>query len=152
MAVLPIVKYGEPILRKRAENIADVQTVLPLVDNMFETMYEEAGMGLAANQVGLDMNFAVIDISHAEEDEYGFKGITYRFSTPTVKGFGISEHFEHSTKNYYFVKCSCCNNWAAPDFFRDTVVPGYDGDLTSWSNADAKNPPPVTFIKAKIRI
>lgn len=69
MAVLPIVKYGDPILRTRTEHIADIQTVLPFIDDMFETMYEEAGMGLAANQVGLDMNFAVIDISHAEEEE-----------------------------------------------------------------------------------
>ena len=69
MAVLPIVKYGDPLLRKRLEHIAEVKTVLPLLDDMFETMYEEAGMGLAANQVGIDLNFAVIDISHAEEDE-----------------------------------------------------------------------------------
>ena len=40
------------------------------IEDMFETMYEEAGMGLAANQVGLDMNFMVIDISHVEEEEY----------------------------------------------------------------------------------
>jgi peptide deformylase len=69
MALLSIVRYGDAILRKRTERIDDVQIVLPLIDDMFETMYEEAGMGLAANQVGLDMNFAVIDISHTEEDE-----------------------------------------------------------------------------------
>jgi len=79
-------------------------------------------------------------LRHAEEDEYGFKGITYRFSTPTVKGFGISEAFESSTKNYYLVKCSSCNEWAAPDFFRDVVLPGFDGDLSTFSNLDAKNP------------
>ena len=79
-------------------------------------------------------------LRHAEEDEYGFKGITYRFSTPTVKGFGISEAFEHSTKKYYLVKCSRCNEWAAPDFFRDTVLPGFDDDLSKFSQADAKNP------------
>ncbi len=69
MAVLPIVKYGDPILRRKTELVTDVQAVPGLLDDMFETMYEEAGMGLAANQVGLDMNFAVIDISHEEDDE-----------------------------------------------------------------------------------
>jgi len=70
MAVLPIVKYGDPLLRKKTELLTDVQAVPGLLEDMFETMYEEAGMGLAANQVGLDMNFAIIDISHEEEDEY----------------------------------------------------------------------------------
>ncbi len=69
MAVLPIVKYGDPILRRKTELVTDVQAVPGLLDDMFETMYEESGMGLSANQVGLDMNFAVIDISHEEEDE-----------------------------------------------------------------------------------
>jgi len=79
-------------------------------------------------------------LRHAEEDEYGFKGITYRFSTPTVKGFGISAAFERSTKKYYLVKCSACSDWSAPDFFRDVVLPGYDGDLSTFSNVDANNP------------
>lgn len=79
-------------------------------------------------------------LRHAEEDEYGFKGITYRFSTPTVKGFGISDHFDRSTQNYYFVKCSKCNHRGAPDFFRDVVLPGYDGDMAKFSKSDAENP------------
>lgn len=70
MAVMPIVKYGDPLLRKRAQPVTDVQSIQSLLEDMFETMYEEEGMGLAANQVGLDMNFAVIDISHADEDDY----------------------------------------------------------------------------------
>ncbi|GAH54132.1 unnamed protein product, partial [marine sediment metagenome] len=70
MAVLPIVKYGDPLLRKKAEMVTDIQAVADLLDDMFETMYEREGMGLSANQVGLDMNFAIIDISHEEEDEY----------------------------------------------------------------------------------
>jgi len=69
MAVLPIVKYGDPILRKRVERVTDIQEVQDLADNMFETMYTEAGMGLSANQVGLDRNFAIIDLSHAQENE-----------------------------------------------------------------------------------
>jgi peptide deformylase len=70
MAVMPIVKYGDPLLRKRIQPVTDIQSIQPLLEDMFETMYEEEGMGLAANQVGLDLNFAVIDISHVEEDDH----------------------------------------------------------------------------------
>lgn len=70
MAVMPIVKYGDPLLRKRTQLVTDIQSIQPLLEDMFETMYEEEGMGLAANQVGLDMNFAVIDISHTDEKDY----------------------------------------------------------------------------------
>ncbi len=69
MARLPVVKYGDPILRKKTEPVTDPASVLQYIDDMLETMYEEAGMGLAANQVGLDMRFMVVDIGHVEEDE-----------------------------------------------------------------------------------
>ncbi|MFB0515807.1 MAG: peptide deformylase [Candidatus Neomarinimicrobiota bacterium] len=69
MAVLPIVKYGDPLLRKRLVFVADPRKVHDMVDDMLATMYAEEGMGLAANQVGLDLNFAVVDISHTEEDK-----------------------------------------------------------------------------------
>ncbi len=71
MAVLPVVKYGDPILRKQAAQIDNIADIEHYVDDIFETMYEEAGLGLAANQVGLDMNFMVVDVSHEEqEDEF----------------------------------------------------------------------------------
>lgn len=70
MARLPIVKYGDSILRQKTSPVDRVEDVQPFLEDMLETMYEEAGMGLAANQVGLDMNFMVIDISHTDEDEF----------------------------------------------------------------------------------
>ena len=70
MAVLPIVKFGDPILRTKLKEVEAIPDALELVHDMFETMYEELGMGLSANQVGYDLCFAIIDISHAEEDEY----------------------------------------------------------------------------------
>ncbi|MFC1543474.1 peptide deformylase [Candidatus Neomarinimicrobiota bacterium] len=69
MAHLPIVKYGDALLRKKMAAVFDIQTVQGLLDDMFDTMYEESGMGLAANQVGLDLNFAIIDITPEEADE-----------------------------------------------------------------------------------
>ena len=70
MSALTVVKYGDPILRKKTAPVANAADVEPYIEDMLETMYGEAGMGLAANQVSLDMNFMVVDISHVEEDEY----------------------------------------------------------------------------------
>lgn len=72
MAALPVVKYGDPILRKKVEpvNLKQIENLMGLIDNMFDTMYEEEGIGLAANQVGKDMNLMVIDVTHLEEYEH----------------------------------------------------------------------------------
>jgi len=40
------------------------------IDDMFDTMYEEEGIGLAANQVGVDLNLFIMDISHTDDNEY----------------------------------------------------------------------------------
>ena len=67
MSALPIVKYGQPILRKVLESVDDFDSIQDLVPDMFDTMYEEEGIGLAANQIGVDLNLMVIDISHTNE-------------------------------------------------------------------------------------
>ena len=69
MAVLPVVKFGDPILRKKTEPVTNIQDAVALADDMFDTMYEEAGMGLAANQIGMSLNFMVVDISQVEEQD-----------------------------------------------------------------------------------
>ncbi len=69
MAVLPVVKFGDPILREKTEQVTEIKEALELVDDMFETMYEEAGMGLAANQIGVDLNFMVVDITNDDEED-----------------------------------------------------------------------------------
>jgi peptide deformylase len=70
MAVLEVVKYGNPILRKKCTMVTDFSKLSDFIDNMFDTMYEEEGIGLAANQVGVGMNLFVIDISHTDENEF----------------------------------------------------------------------------------
>ena len=69
MAVREIVKYGDLILRKQCGDVEDIFSVSSLVEDMFDTMYEEDGIGLAANQIGEDLNLFVIDISHKDEAE-----------------------------------------------------------------------------------
>ena len=69
MSVLKVVHYGDPILRKRCNAVKKFSKLESLLNDMFDTMYEENGIGLAANQVGLDMNLFIVDISGIEEDE-----------------------------------------------------------------------------------
>ena len=68
MAVMEIIHYGDSILRKVCKQVTDFSNLSKLLDDMFDTMYEESGIGLAANQVGLDMNLFIIDISGIEEE------------------------------------------------------------------------------------
>lgn len=64
MAVLPIVKYGDPVLRNPTRPVAGIDEPLQkLIDDMVATMYAAPGVGLAANQVGISKRLAVIDIT-----------------------------------------------------------------------------------------
>ena len=62
--ILEIVKYGDPLLTKRADEVTEFDEKLhKLVDDMFETMYGAPGVGLAAPQVGLLKRLFVMDCS-----------------------------------------------------------------------------------------
>ena len=68
--VLPIVAYGDPVLRKKAKEIPqDYPKLKELIENMWETMYGAYGVGLAAPQVGLPIRLFIIDTSPFAEDE-----------------------------------------------------------------------------------
>ena len=69
MAVLKVVNYGNPILRKVCEPVKDFAKLDGIIADMFDSMYEAEGIGLAANQVGIDLNLFIIDITHTEESE-----------------------------------------------------------------------------------
>ena len=56
MAVLELVNYGNPILRKTCNSVTDFSKLADFIDDMFDTMYEEEGIGLAANQVGINLS------------------------------------------------------------------------------------------------
>ncbi len=62
MAILPIVKYPEPVLKKRATDVNRVTAeIRRLIDNMAETMYDAPGVGLAAPQIGKSLRVIVVD-------------------------------------------------------------------------------------------
>jgi peptide deformylase len=78
--ILPIVAYGDPVLRKECEEIPqEYPNLKELIANMFETMYASHGVGLAAPQVGVPIRLFVIDGSAFAEDEKdplnGFKRV-----------------------------------------------------------------------------
>jgi peptide deformylase len=61
--LMPIVKYGHPVLVKKAKPVATVDdAVLRLIPVMFNTMYAEPGIGLAAPQVGISLRIMVLDV------------------------------------------------------------------------------------------
>jgi peptide deformylase len=66
--VYPIVKYGDAVLEREAEEVADFDTpeLHQFLEDMFESMYAAKGVGLAAPQIGFSRKIAVIDISNAE--------------------------------------------------------------------------------------
>ena len=55
MAAKEVVHYGNSILRKKCELIKNFDNLDNLIENMFDTMYEENGIGLAANQIHEDL-------------------------------------------------------------------------------------------------
>ena len=69
--ILPIVAYGDPVLKKEGELItADYPALDQLVADMFDTMYKASGVGLAAPQVGKSIKLFIVDASpFAEKDE-----------------------------------------------------------------------------------
>ena len=68
--ILPVVAYGDPVLKKEAEEITkDYPDLQKLIADMFETMYEAAGVGLAAPQIGKSIRLFVVDGSPFAEEE-----------------------------------------------------------------------------------
>ena len=66
--IYTIVKYGDPVLEKRAEPVTVFDDELKrLVDDMFESMYAAHGVGLAAPQIGISKRLAVIDVTFKED-------------------------------------------------------------------------------------
>ncbi|MBL50368.1 MAG: peptide deformylase [Candidatus Marinimicrobia bacterium] len=69
MAMMEIVHYGDPILRKKCKPFQDFSRLETILEDMFDSMYEADGIGLAANQIGFDINLFIIDVTHTDEAE-----------------------------------------------------------------------------------
>lgn len=68
--ILPIVAYGDPVLKRESKEIPeDFPNLDQLIDDMFETMYNAHGVGLAAPQIGRSIRLFIVDASPFAEDE-----------------------------------------------------------------------------------
>jgi peptide deformylase len=66
--IYPIVKYGNPVLERAAAPVTSFDGDLKkLVEDMFESMYEAHGVGLAAPQIGISKRVAVVDVTFKED-------------------------------------------------------------------------------------
>ena len=90
--ILPVVAYGDPVLKKKAKEIPqDYPKLNELIENMFETMYAAYGVGIAAPQIGLPIRLFVIDAAPFAEDEdlsaedqAQLKSLKKAFINPTI--------------------------------------------------------------------
>lgn len=78
--ILPIVAFGNPVLKQKAQDIStDYPNLNDLIANMFQTMYAANGVGLAAPQVGLSIRLFVIDATPFSDEEPLLKGYKKAF-------------------------------------------------------------------------
>jgi len=81
--IYPIVAYGDPVLKKKAKDLEKDYKDLPkLLEDMFETMYNAHGVGLAAPQIGLSLRLFVVDGEPLDEDN--LKGFKKVFLNPVI--------------------------------------------------------------------
>ncbi|MBX9853328.1 MAG: peptide deformylase [Cytophagaceae bacterium] len=74
--IYPIVAYGDPVLKKPAKNVEkDIKDLPKLIEDMFETMYEASGVGLAAPQIGLGLRMFIVDATSFSNDNEEFKKV-----------------------------------------------------------------------------
>lgn len=81
----PVTVYGDPILRKRAQEIDEKLEDLPeIIENMWETMYYSDGVGLAAPQVGMSIRLFLVDASSGADEEPELKDFKKVFINPEI--------------------------------------------------------------------
>ncbi len=87
--ILPIYTYGQPVLKEVAQDITpDYPNLSELIANMFETLTEADGVGLAAPQIGLPIRVVVIDLDVLKDDDASFKDFRKAYINPHIIEFG----------------------------------------------------------------
>jgi peptide deformylase len=87
--ILPIYTYGQPVLKEVAQDITpDYPNLQELIANMFETLSEADGVGLAAPQIGLSIRVVVIDLDVVKDDDPRFKDFRKAYINPHIIEFG----------------------------------------------------------------
>ena len=96
--ILPVFAFGQPVLNKKAEPITkDYPELKEIIQNMWETMYEASGIGLAAPQIGKPIRLFIVDTKQMkdkkkEESQTGIKTV---FINPVIiEEFGNTWSYE----------------------------------------------------------
>lgn len=90
--ILPIYIYGQPVLRKEAQDIpADYEGLHDLLANMWDTLAESEGIGLAAPQIGKDIRVVIIDLTPLAEDYPEYKDFKNAYINPHILEYDESE-------------------------------------------------------------
>lgn len=101
--ILSIYAYGQPVLKKVAEEIdAEYPGLSELLDNMWETMYAAEGVGLAAPQIGLPIRLFLVDTFPKEEDDDGEGEKEAPDYEPIKKVFINAEMLDEEGKEWSF--------------------------------------------------
>ncbi len=109
--IVPIIKYGSPILRKHSINITGEDNPVQLSQNLLDTLKKAGGIGLAAPQTGILKRAFVIDTSPLSEDDNNIEKIEKAFFNPEIT-------WRSEDKIYYSEGCL-----SIPDIFEDILRP-----------------------------
>lgn len=83
--ILPIIAYGDPVLKARASDIEPGHPGLAtLIENMWDTMYNAKGVGLAAPQIGLSLRLFIVDASPFADEYPNLAGFKRAFINPAI--------------------------------------------------------------------
>ena len=103
--ILPIVGYGDPLLKKRSVNIDKNYSGLKiLIRDMYETMYNASGVGLAAPQIGKGIRLFIIDTSAFDNDEFKSNSV---FKTKSVKKAFINPEIINESGDFKLFEEGC---------------------------------------------
>jgi peptide deformylase len=85
--IVPILKYGSPVLRKHSVEISEVDYLLQIVEDLSDTLKKEGGLGLTGPQIGIQKRIFLIDTSSIFEDDPTVERIEQVFINPEIIEF-----------------------------------------------------------------
>ena len=89
--ILPIVSFGNSILRCKCSPVQENQPIEDILKNMYDTMYNAQGVGLAAPQVGLDLSIFIIDTTPFCDDENNLIPLKKEFINPEIIDYSCKD-------------------------------------------------------------
>ena len=105
--IYPITIYGHPVLRKETVEIdKDYPNLSTLIDDMFKTMHNADGVGLAAPQIGLNIRLFVVDLELLAEDDDKYKGFRKAFMNLVILGILWLCQFVAACQNMQKISCT----------------------------------------------